>query len=364
LQKDRIAKVDYDTFVGKINTRFDEIDKELAKLKAPVISDAGKSPDLHVKAFDRYLRNQALSPDEVKVLTIADTTHAGVLAPYEYVNAIIKAITLQHPMRDLATIRQTSAYAVELPTETAVPAATWVAESSEKTETTGLTYALTEIKTFEAKMLFKATQKLLEDSAFNIETELATVYARKFGALEGTAFYSGGGSTAPEGITVNTTVLADAKNVATDNTLAFDDIIGTQYTLASAYARNAAWLMNRSLVGVLVGMKNATTNSYILQPDNQEGYPMRLLGSPIYEWSDFPAISSTTLSSVPGDGGIVLAYGDFRAGYNIVDRIELTVQRLVEKYAEYGMIGFLARRRVGGGVVLPEAIQLLKNITS
>jgi HK97 family phage major capsid protein len=267
-------------------------------------------------------------------------------------------------MRQLATIHRTSAYAAEFPTETAIPAATWVAESAEKTETTGLTYGLTEIKTFEMKMLLKATQKMLEDSVFNLESEIADVAARKCGVLEGTAFYSGDGTTAPEGITINATVLADARNVITNDTLAFDDFIGTQYQLASPYAKRAAWVLNRSTLGVCVGLKSATTNTYLLQPNLQAGQPAMILGSPVYEWSDFPAVPSTTLSVTPGDAGIVLGYGDFAAGYKIVDRIEVYIQRLVEKYAESGMIGFLVRRRVGGGVVLPEAIQLLKNQTS
>lgn len=363
----KISQAALDEHKSKVMSRLDALEKDLVEVKkvpAPQPKDEKQADQF--KAFDKFLRKGlgALEPEERKVLTIADSTHAGVLAPYEYVMDIIKSLTTYHPLRGLATVRNTDKYAVEFPTETAVPAATWVAESGQKTETTGLTYGLTEVKTFEMKMLFKATQKMLEDGAFNLEAELGTVYARKFGALEGTAFYSGNGTTAPEGIIANATVLADAKDVTTNDTLAFDDLIKAQYALASPYAKNAAWLMNRALMGTLVGLKNATTNAFILQPDAQAGFPPRILGSPVYEWSDFPAIDSTALGTTPGDAGIVCAYGDFKAGYVIVDRLELQVQRLIEMYADYGMIGFLARRRVGGGVVLPEAIQLLKNQTS
>ncbi len=365
--KEKASDIELKELKAQFDKRLEEHAQEIARLKSPE-RQLAQIPDREVKAkaFVDFLRKgaQALTPDERKVLTIADSDHAGVLAPYEYVQEIIKAITLQSPLRQLATIRQTDKYAVDFPTESAIPAATWVAESAEKTETTGLTYALTEIKTFEMKMLLKATQKMLEDSSFNLEAEIADVAARKLGVLEGTAFYSGNGTTAPEGITTNATVLADARNVLTDNTLAFDDFIGTQYQLASAYAKAAAWLMNRSTLGVCVGLKSATTNTYLLQPNLQAGQPAMILGSPVHEWGDFPAVPSTTLSTTPGDGGIVLAYGDFRVGYKIVDRVDVFIQRLVEKYAEFGMIGFLVRKRVGGGVVLPEAIQLLKNITT
>ena len=353
-----------DTFENEkkaLATRLEQV--ELKLQRPPAIPEPKTEQEaLHRKVFGKFLRKGlgALEPEEQKVLTIADSTHAGILASPEYGNMIIKGFTAMHPLRQLAKIRQTSAYAVEEYTETALPVATWVAESAEKTETTGLTYGLTELKTFEMKILLKATQKMLEDSSFNLEQEIADVSGRKMGVLEGTAFYSGNGTTAPEGIITNATVLADAKSVITDNTLAFDDFIATQYLLASPYARNAAWL-NRSSLGVVVGLKSATTNTYLLQPNLQAGQPSNILGSPVYEWTDIPALTAATGIT---DAAMIAAYGDFRAGYEIVDRVDIVIQRLIEKYAEFGMIGFLVRKRVGGGVILPEAIQLLKNQTS
>lgn len=347
--------------------KWDAQEVEIAKLKKPETKSLEIDPTVETKAFSAYLRKgvSALGPEERKVLTIADSTHAGVLAPAEYVNEIIHYASVMHPMRQIATVQQTDRYAVQFPTETAIGVATWVAESGTKSETTGLTYALTTVTPQEMKILYKATQKMLEDSQFNLEAEIAQAVGRAMGTLEGTAFYSGDGSTTgPEGITINSTVLADHRDVATDNTLAFDDFIGVQYQLESPYARNASWVFNRSLMGVVVSLKSATTNTYLLQPNLQAGQPPTILGSPVYEWSDFPAISSTTLSSTPGDGGVVLAYGDFRWGYRVVDRVGISIQRLNELYAADGMIGFYARFRVGGGVVVPAAIQLLKNITS
>jgi HK97 family phage major capsid protein len=368
MENGRASKVAFDEFKVNTDKRYNELCDEVIKLKTPIIqaSEADVAKAVKTKAFQGWLRKGkgGLSPEEQKVLTIADSDHAGVLAPYEYVQQIIKALTLYSPIRTVANVRQTSAYAVEFPTELTVPAATWIAESSEKTETTGLTYGLTELKTFEMAQLFKATQKMLEDSVFNLEAEISSVVGRKFGVLEGTAFYSGNGTTSPEGITINATVLADHRDVLTTDVLVFDDFIGTQYQLASPYVANATWLMNRTLLGVAVTLKSATTNMYLLQPNLQQGQPATILGNPVLECPDFPAITSTVLSTTPGDDGVVCALGDFRAGYTIVDRVDINIQRLVEKYAEFGMIGFLARRRVGGGVLLPEAIQLLKNIKS
>jgi HK97 family phage major capsid protein len=113
-------------------------------------------------------------------------------------------------------------------------------------------------------------------------------------------------------------------------------------------------------MGVLMGLKNATTNGYLLQPDVQLGFPFRILGRPVVEWGDFPAITSTTLT----DAQVVCAIGDFRQGYLIVDRLDMEVQRLNELYAANGVVGFGITKRVGGGVILPAAIQFLKNMTS
>lgn len=337
LEKDRITKGDLDTFKAKVDDRLNAIDTEMAKAKAPgrgaIDTTAAEMSsfrgwlDISRKMGIAALAGAQGAPEQ-KVLTIADTASAGVLAPYEYVNDIIKKITEYSPIRQLATIRQTSAYAVELPTRSAIGVATWVNESAEKTETTGLTYGLVEIPTFEMKILYKATQKMLEDARFNIEAEISDAEGRGFGLLEGTTFYNGNGTTAPEGLITNSTVLADAASVITDNTIAFDDFIKTFYLLASPYAKNGSWVLNRGTLGVVVGLKSATTNTYLLQPNLQAGQPPTILGAPVHECADFPALSAST--GIP-DAQMILAFGDFRAGYTIVDRVEIYIQRLIEK---------------------------------
>jgi HK97 family phage major capsid protein len=55
-----------------------------------------------------------------------------------------------------------------------------------------------------------------------------------------------------------------------------------------------------------------------------------------------------------------LIFGDIGQGYQIVDRVGLTFQTLKELFAVQNQIAYLARMRVGGKVVLPEAISILK----
>jgi len=209
------------------------------------------------------------------------------------------------------------------------------------------------------QILLKATTEWLADEAFDAEAEIALQAGRAFGALESTAFYSGNGTTTgPEGIHTNATIEADHINNVTDNTLAFDDFIITQYTLEEPYVANASWLLNRTTLGVCVGLKSATTNTYLLVPNLQAGQPSTILGSPVYTWSDMTACAASTGLT---DDQIILLYGDFRQGYMIVDRVGMTIQRLNELYAATGYVGFMITARVGGGVVIPPAIQKLRN---
>lgn len=363
LEKGRISKADLDQFKANIDTKWAEVDKELARLKAPKLEIPDREPTPERKAFNKYLRKGlgALEPEERKALTLADSTHAGVLAPAEYVNQIYHYASVMHPIRTVANVRQTNRYEVQFPVNDAGCVATWVAEGGTKTETTAPTYALTTIIPQKMQILLKATTEWLDDEIFNAEAEIALQAGRAFGALESTAFYSGNGTTTgPEGISVNSTVLADHTDFNTDNTLAFDDFIDTQYLLEEPYVRNASWLLNRSTLGVCVGLKSATTNTYLLQPNLQQGQPATILGSPVYTWSDVPGLTSTTAA----DGVVVLLYGDFRQGYTVIDRMGMTIQRLNELYAATGYVGFMITARVGGGVIIPPAIQMLKNQTS
>jgi HK97 family phage major capsid protein len=58
-----------------------------------------------------------------------------------------------------------------------------------------------------------------------------------------------------------------------------------------------------------------------------------------------------------------IAFGDFSRAYTVVDRVNLSIMRDPYSQATSGNIRYVARRRVGGQVVLAEAIQL-QNISA
>jgi HK97 family phage major capsid protein len=145
------------------------------------------------------------------------------------------------------------------------------------------------------------------------------------------------------------------RHTATTVVITMDDLLSVQYLLKEAYVRNAAWLMKRDVAGYLRKLKSGTTGEYYWQPSVQAGSPAMLLASPVYECPDMTGLTS----NAPVQNTYPIAYGDFKKGYLIGDRIGLEIQRLVELYAASGTIGFLARRRYNGQVVLSEAIKTL-----
>ncbi|HYU74084.1 MAG TPA: phage major capsid protein, partial [Ktedonobacteraceae bacterium] len=84
-------------------------------------------------------------------------------------------------------------------------------------------------------------------------------------------------------------------------------------------------------------------------------------GRPIVEMPDMVNPSSYP-AGVPTYtvGGYPIIFGDIAQGYQIVDRVGLTFQTLKELFAIQNQVAYLARMRVGGKVVLPEAIAVLK----
>lgn len=355
--KEKLTLADFKTFEEKVDKRWGEISAEILKLKAPEMAPGTDKDDpkkiLHRQAFGKALRQQPLTAEEHRVLTISDDTTGGFLAaPDDYVRDIIKTITEKSPIRQLAWVRPTSARAIKVPKRTGQFAASRVAEIATRAETQGLTYGQEEMALPEAYALVRISRQDLEDSAFNLEAEIAAEIAEQFEVLEGTEFVAGSGVGKAEGFITNAEVIAAAQTTAGENVIASDDMVGLQYALKEGYARNATWVMKRATVAVVRKLKESTTNAYIWQPGLQLGQPATLLGNPVVECVDMP--------SGLVDNQYEVAFGDFRRGYLIGDRIGIEIQRLNELYAPYGQVGFLARKRFNGQVVLSEAIKLLK----
>lgn len=289
---------------------------------------------------------------EYKALSVANDTTGGYLAPMEYIREILKTVTEISPARQLARVRQTASKAIMLPKRTGQFAAQWVAEQGTRTETDGLRYGMWEIPTHEMYALIDISQQNLEDSAFNMESEISFEATEQFAVAEGAAFVSGDGIGKPQGFLVSADVTGNNSGTAT--TIADADgqangLLTLKYSLKTAYARNATWALNRTTLGSVRKLKDADKN-YIWMPGIALGRPNTIDGDPYVEVPDMPS---------EGAGLVPVAYGDFKRGYTLVDRISMEMLRDPYTQATAGNIRFIFRRRVGGQVTMGEAIKKL-----
>jgi HK97 family phage major capsid protein len=310
--------------------------------------------DMERKAFATFLRHgrEALGAEEVKSLRVSDDTAGGYLAPAEFSREVDKDIVQFSPVRMAARVGSTASGSVIIPRRTGTPTASWVGETETRSETES-TYGQVEIPIHEIACYVDVSNKLLEDSAISVESEVAFDLAEQFGKVEGLAFVSGDGVKKPLGFMsdpdIGYTAGGDASAVKADG------LISLYYALKPAYRQRAVWMMNGSTIAAVRKLKDASTGLYIWQPALQAGTPETILGRPVVECVDMPDVAGNAFP---------IAFGDFAAGYRIYDRVSISLLRDPYSVATSGMTRFHARRRVGGALVRAEAVRRLKIATT
>lgn len=290
---------------------------------------------------------------EEKALSVADDSTGGFLAPNEYVNEILKGVVEMSPMRTITSVRSTSNRAIMIPKRTQTGAAAWVSELGNRSETQNPTFGMEEIPTHEMYALIDISEQNLEDSAFNLEQFIRDESTEQFAVTEGLAFVTGNAVGKPEGVLDNSdvgeTVSGSAATIA-DSSGQANGMIDLYHDLKTAYARNATWILNRSTLGEVRKLKDGN-NNYIWQNGLADLRPNTILGQPYVEMPDMP---DQAANAYP------VMFGDFRRGYIVVDRISMSILRDIYTQATGGLIRFIFRRRVGGQVVISEALRKLK----
>lgn len=290
---------------------------------------------------------------EAKALNVGTDTTGGYLAPVEYVAEIIKGVTEMSPARALARVRSTANKSIQQPKRTGQFSARRTTEQGTRSETTGLTYGLEEIVLPEAYALIDISNQMLEDSAFDMEAEIRMEASDQFAVQEGREFVTGSGVGEMEGILTNSGVGENVSGTAAtiaDASGQANGLLNLKYGIKTAYQANATWVMNRTTMGSVRKMKDGQ-NNYIWMPGIAQGRPNTIDGDPYVEFPDMPN---------EGAGLYPIAYGDFKRGYTMVDRVVMEMLRDPYTQATAGNIRFIFRRRFGGKVVLAEAFRKLK----
>lgn len=308
-------------------------------------------------AFRNYLRKGTEAGFEalqLKALSVGTDANGGYLVPNQLADAIVRIVNESSPMRALARVETISSDSLDLIEDTDDMAAAWADETTVRSsDTTTATIGRNTIDTFEMYAQPKATQKLIDDAAIDIEQWIAEKVADKFARLEATSFISGNGTTAPKGILSYTagTSFGQIQQVAsgTASAVTADSLVQLYYALKDEYAKNATFLMHRSTLQAVRLLKESTTNQYLWQPGLAAGTPDTLLGAPVALAADMPVPAASSLS---------VAVGDFKRAYLIVDRIGIRTLR--DPFTSKPFVQFYTTKRVGGEVVNTEALKLLK----
>ena len=271
--------------------------------------------------------------------------NGGYLVPEEYDSRLIDGLTEENIMRRLGH-RITTSGEHKINIAATKPAAAWIDEGGALTFGDA-TFAQISLDAHKLHVAVKVTEELLYDNAFGLENYIIAQFAKALGNAEEDAFLNGDGSGKPLGLLAATGGAQTAVTTA-GASIAADEVIDLVYALKRPYRKNAAFLTNDQTLAVLRKLKD-NNGQYLWQPSYQAGEPDRLFGYAIHTSPYFPTVTA---------GKPAIAFGDF-SYYNIGDRGTRSFAELKELFAGNGMVGFVAKERVDGKLVLPEAVQLL-----
>lgn len=305
----------------------------------------GRASDEYKKALLQAMRTNFRQISNV--LQEGIDPQGGYLVPDEYDKRLIDILTDENVMRTLGTNITTSGEH-KINIAATKPAAAWIEKGG--TLTFGdATFDQIILDAHKLHVAIKVTEELLYDNAFNLENYILTQFGKALSNAEEDAFINGTGVGQPLGILAETGGAQVGVTTASSTKVTADEIINLVYSLKRPYRKNAVFLANDVCVAELRKLKD-NNGQYLWQPSLQAGEPDRVLGYKVYTSPYFP---------VPTAGGTAVAFGDF-SYYNIGDRGTRSFAELKELFAGNGMIGFVAKERVDGKLVLPEAVKLLQ----
>ena len=324
----------------------------------------GNTPEdrAYAAQFDKYIREgdhdrEIRSAQRTGIraaMSVGSNPDGGYLAPVEWDRTITDRLKVVSPMRQIATVQNiTTAGFIKVFNDRAVGSG-WVGETAARPQTTTPQFSTITFTPGEIYANPAASQQLLDDAVVNIEDWLANEVEGEFQRQEGIAFTNGDGVNKPKGVMTYT---GDGMHpwgavqetvVANGDALDGDALITLVYSIDPAYQDNARFIMNRASQSHVRMLKDGNGN-YLWQPSVQVGQPASLLGYPITDMG--------TMQNI-GAGARPIAFGDFRRAYLIVDRIGIRMLR--DPFTNKPYVMFYTTRRVGGGLLDPDAIRYLR----
>ena len=341
--------------VDEVKARLDRVSRAAAR---PVLD--GVRQTVEVKGFvDGYLRQGRES--EVKSLNGSVAADGGYAVPREIDAMIASELKEISPIRNLAQVVQVGSAGYRKLVATGGTASGWVSETAARPETGTPQFSEVVPPSGELYANPAASQAMLDDAAFDLESWLASEIAMEFARAEGAAFVNGSGLNQPKGFlsalksteadgvrpfgTLQYMPSGDATSLGTLMEIVLIELV---HTMKAGHRQGASWVMNSATLAHVRKLKT-TDGAFLWQPGLVEGQPDRLLGYPVVEAEDMPDVAAGTFP---------IAFGNFKAGYLIAERSATTILR--DPFTNKPFVHFYATRRVGGQVLDSSAIKLLK----
>jgi HK97 family phage major capsid protein len=359
-------------FMGDITERLQKQEERLTMLdrksiatRRPALSSNAEAEAPHQKAFEAYvrtgddadLRGLVL---EGKALSTAVGGDGGFLVDPQMSASIRSMLRSTASLRQVATVVNVDAVSYDVLIDRTEAASAWTVETGTVTETDTPNLERIVIPLHELSAMPKASQRLLDDAAFDVETWLAGRIAERFARAEAATFVNGDGVNKPRGFlnrpqvanaswawgSLGFLVTGAAGAFATTNPA--DVIVDLVYALGAQYRANATFVMNSRTAGVVRKLKDAE-GRFLWSDGLTAGEPARLLGQRVLILEDMPDIAA---------GASAIAFGDFAAGYTVAERPDLRILR--DPFSAKPHVLFYATKRVGGDVSDFAAIKLLR----
>ena len=342
--------------------RLTMLDKKSVTLSRPALSASADETAPHQKAFEAYvrsgdddaLRGLAL---EGKAMSSAVAADGGYLVDPQTADTIKSVLQSTSSLRSVASVVNVEATSYDVLIDSTDVGSGWASELAATTETATPTIERITIPLYELSALPKVSQRLLDDSAFDIEGWLAGRIADKFARAEAAAFINGDGVDKPTGFLTHPMVddstwswgnLGYVPTGVDGDIGSADKIVDLVYALGARYRANASFVMNSKTAGQVRQLKDAQ-GRFLWADGLAASEPARLMGYPVLIAEDMPDISTL---------GAAIAFGDFEAGYTVAERPDLRILR--DPFSAKPNVLFYATKRVGGDVSDFAAIKLLK----
>ena len=332
----------------------DDLDKKEKELVNKLYRKHDLSPE------DKGILKNAVknfhSVEEFKTLSADINIDGGYFVRPQVATEMGKKLFESSPLRQLSTVMSISANSLEMPYDNDEPDSEWLGERQSPTNPTDNNeISMLKFDTHIISANPRATQTLLDDASIDIESWHMGKVLEKFSRAEATAFVSGSGVGRPKGFTAYASGDAfnsiEQVNSGHATTFTADGLLSVQTALFEQFQANAVWLMRRATAGVIRKLKdNEGLYLWATERGLNNAVPATLLGKPVHFCADLDADGVAS--------NLAAAYGDFKAGYLIVDRIGVRVLR--DPYSSKPFISFYTTKRVGGGVKQFQAIKLQK----